>query len=104
MATQSPVPLLHLFMDMVKSVEGENPGARTILRISKIAKLDWRKLTQSDWEAEHWEGEDQALTSLSSTDEVYLQALQNRLSRVGVSRVEIVDNPYMEVVPIPAAR
>jgi hypothetical protein len=46
-------------MEMVKGAEAENPGSLTILRISTVAKLDWRNLRQSDWEEDGWEGEDQ---------------------------------------------
>jgi hypothetical protein len=86
---------------MVKEDQGQHPGSRTILRISEIALIDWRALKQSDWDADDWgDEENQYLTSGNRSRQVYLQALQRRLGRVGVSSVEVVDSPYMEVVPV----
>ena len=99
--SQSQVSLLRSLKEMWKRVQEEHPRSRKILRISNAALLDWRALRQSDWELNNWEGEDQDLTSADRSHEVYLQALQRRLAWVGVSSVEVVREPYMEVVPMP---
>src|SRR4051794_29325279 len=98
--TEPDMPLLRRFMEMVKATEVQYPGERTILRISRVAVSDWRNLKQSDWDADDWgNDEEEDLVSRDRPGDVYLKALKKRLGRVGVSNVEVVNEPYMEVVP-----
>jgi hypothetical protein len=97
--TEPAAPLLRQFMELLEATKAQYPNERRILRISRVALMDWRKLKQSDWGAEGWgNDEDEDLTSLDRSRDVYLRALKKRLSPLGVSNVEVVNDPYMEVI------
>lgn len=81
--------LLQRFMQLVQYCEENHQGQGQVLVIPLRMLPDWRNLRQSDWEAEHWEGEDQDLTSLDRSNEVFLAALRRRLARVGIVDVEV---------------
>ncbi|HVC97221.1 MAG TPA: hypothetical protein VND64_26310 [Pirellulales bacterium] len=98
--TLLPVSLLRRFMDQLEQAEIVAQDEQKKLVLSKIAFRDWRALRQSDWDAERWEGEDQALTCLDRDDESYLAALRRRLARMGIVDVVVTDDvEYMGIAP-----
>jgi len=97
---QTPqLPFLRCFMNQLQESLATIPLGMRRVEISGAALLDWRKLSQNDWEADGWTGEDQDLTSLDRNNDVFLAALRKRLSRIGIADVQLTNVDYMEIVP-----